>query len=146
MSTETPNSIQEDQDHDTVGNRRRVRTKAVSIDSLFKTIIKSYDIPSRQDVEKLSAQIERLEKLIRQTSGRGYVAASAPNGKEKGDRSEMTASGTVLKVIKSSRSGADFAKIQAKTGFEDKKLRNIIFRLNKIGRIKRKTRGVYIAA
>jgi len=143
MSAETPDSIQEEQIHETASNRRRVRTKPVSIDSLFKTIIKSYDIPSRQDIEKLSAQIDRLEKLIRQTSGRGYVPSA---GKEKGDRSEMTASGTVLKVIKSSRNGADFAKIQAKTGFEDKKLRNIIFRLNKIGRIKRKTRGVYIAA
>lgn len=143
MSTETPNSIQENQASENSSSRRRVRTKPVSIDSLFKTIIKSYDIPSRQDIEKLSAQIDRLEKLIRQTSGRGYVASA---GKEKGDRSEMTASGTVLKVIKNSRNGADFAKIQAKTGFEDKKLRNIIFRLNKIGRIKRKTRGVYIAA
>ncbi len=143
MPTEAPNPMQENQESETIANRRRVRTKPVSIDSLFKTIIKSYDIPSRQDIEKLSAQIDRLEKLIRQTSGRGYAAVP---GKEKGDRSEMTASGTVLKVIKNSRNGADFAKIQAKTGFEDKKLRNIIFRLNKIGRIKRKTRGVYIAA
>lgn len=143
MSTETPNSIQENPASESAANRRRVRTKPVSIDSLFKAIIKGYDIPSRQDIEKLSAQIERLEKLIRQTSGRGYAPTAI---KEKGDRSEMTASGTVLKVIKNSRNGADFAKIQAKTGFEDKKLRNIIFRLNKIGRIKRKTRGVYIAA
>ena len=143
MSTETLNPVSGSQAPENNESRRRVRTKPVSIDTLFKAIIKTYDIPSRQDIEKLSAQIDRLEKIIRQTSGRGYIATS---GKEKSDRSEMTASGTVLKVIKNSRNGADFAKIQAKTGFEDKKLRNIIFRLNKIGRIKRKTRGVYIAA
>ena len=39
-----------------------------------------------------------------------------------------------------------FSDIQAKTGFGDKKIRNIIFRLNKIGKIKRKSRGIYIAA
>jgi DNA-binding transcriptional regulator PaaX len=39
-----------------------------------------------------------------------------------------------------------FAEIQAKTGFDEKKIRNIIFRLNKTGKIKRKTRGIYVAA
>ena len=41
--------------------------------------------------------------------------------------------------------GTDFATIQAKTDFDEKKIRNIIFRLNKIGKIKRKSRGIYIA-
>jgi len=50
-----------------------------------------------------------------------------------------------LDVIKRSKQGTGFADIQAKTGFEEKKIRNIIFRLNKIGKIKRKSRGIYIA-
>jgi DNA-binding transcriptional regulator PaaX len=51
----------------------------------------------------------------------------------------------VFDLIKRSREGLGFADIQAKTGFGDKKIRNIIFRLNKIGKIKRKQRGTYIA-
>jgi hypothetical protein len=39
-----------------------------------------------------------------------------------------------------------FADIKSRTGYEEKKLRNIIFRLNKIGKIKRKERGVYVGA
>ncbi|MBU1170631.1 MAG: hypothetical protein KKD44_13805 [Proteobacteria bacterium] len=118
------------------------KVKSVNVDSMFKAFIKSYDIASRQDVEKVSAKIDRLEKLLKQTSGK---TIKAPGGKEKEivDKSDLTASGAVLKVIRNSRQGADFARIQSKTGFEDKKLRNIIFRLNKIGKIERKTRGIY---
>jgi Fic family protein len=119
------------------------KVKTVNIDAMFKAFIKTYDLSTRQDIEKLSAKIDRLEKLMKQTSGKTIKAAG---GKDKDvlDKSEMTASGAVLKVIRNSRQGADFARIQAKTGFEDKKLRNIIFRLNKIGKIARKSRGIYV--
>ena len=50
----------------------------------------------------------------------------------------------VLGVVKASKKGVCFNDIQAKTGFNDKKLRNIIFRLNKLEKITRKSRGVYI--
>ncbi len=118
--------------------------KTVNLDSMFKAIMKSYDLPSRQDIEKLSAKLDRIEKLIKQTSGGKATKTSGGRTKSSIDRSEMTASGVVLKVVKNSRKGADFSRIQLKTGFEDKKLRNIIFRLNKIGKIKREGRGVYV--
>ena len=51
-----------------------------------------------------------------------------------------------LEVIKRFKKGVGFAEIQARTGFEEKKLRNIIYRLHKMGKIVRKTRGLYIAA
>lgn len=119
--------------------------KTANLDSMFKAVMKSYDLPSKQDIEKLSAKLDRIEKLIKQTSGKAAGAAGS-KAKSSIDRSEMTASGAVLKVIKNSRKGADFSRIQLKTGFEDKKLRNIIFRLNKIGKIKRETRGLYVIA
>ncbi len=119
------------------------KAKAVSVDSMFKAFMKSYEIPSKQDIDKLSAKIDRLEKLIKQSGGKTMKVAAAVDS-EALDKSDLTASGAVLRVIKNSRQGADFARIQAKTGFEDKKLRNIIFRLNKIGKIERKTRGIYV--
>jgi len=118
------------------------KPKGVSVDTVFKTFIKSFEIPSKQDIDKLSAKIDRLEKLIKQSGGKTMKMSSSADG-EVLDKSDLTASGAVLRVIKNSRQGADFARIQAKTGFEDKKLRNIIFRLNKIGKIERKTRGIY---
>lgn len=121
------------------------KVKSVNIDSMFKAFIKTYDLATKQDIEKVSAKLDRLEKLMKQTSGKTLKTVGGKD-KEVIDKSEMTASGAVLKVIRNSRQGADFARIQAKTGFEDKKLRNIIFRLNKIGKIERKTRGIYVSS
>jgi len=65
----------------------------------------------------------------------------APNG-----RTAMTSSDEALEVIKRFKKGVGFANIQARTGFEDKKLRNIIYRLHKMGKIVRQSRGLYIAS
>jgi DNA-binding IclR family transcriptional regulator len=57
----------------------------------------------------------------------------------------VPAADAVLDAIKRSKQGLKFADLQSKTGYPDKKIRNIIFRLNKLGKIKRHTRGVYVA-
>jgi len=56
-----------------------------------------------------------------------------------------TPSDKVLEAIASFKQGATFKKIKLATNFEDKKIRNIIFRLNKLERIKKVKRGVYKA-
>jgi predicted transcriptional regulator of viral defense system len=43
------------------------------------------------------------------------------------------------------RAGLDVGTLKARTGFEDKKLRNIVFRLSKKGQIEKTGRGVYRA-
>ena len=67
------------------------------------------------------------------------VKAPAKKGAAK-----LTATDQVLKIVNTSKKGVDIITIKKKTGFEDKKLRNIIFRANKEGKIKREDRGVYI--
>jgi predicted transcriptional regulator of viral defense system len=58
----------------------------------------------------------------------------------------MTASDTVLEIIKENgENGVNFAEILDKTRFDEKKIRNIVFRLNKLGKIRRKNRGLYVA-
>ena len=51
----------------------------------------------------------------------------------------------VLEAVKKSKRGADMNYIQSKTGYDEKKLRNIVFRLYKLGKIKRVGRGKYLA-
>ena len=57
---------------------------------------------------------------------------------------EPSAMDTVLKVIKRHKKGANILKLKEKTGFPDKKIRNTLYRATKLGKIRRKERGIYI--
>ena len=121
--------------------------KSVSFDAMVKFFIRNYNIPTRRDVDKLNARLDRLEKLIRAStsfSGRSSPAAGAA-GRGPGERSVITATDMVLEVIRSYPQGAGFGDIQAVTGFEGKKIRNVIYRLDKTKKITRKRRGIYVA-
>jgi hypothetical protein len=126
------------------------RGKSVSFDAMIKFFMQYYNIPTRKDIDMLMAKMDRLELLIKSSavSGKGRRTAGIKTARSKTStgKSAMTSSDTALEVIKRFRNGVGFAEIQARTGFADKKLRNIIFRLHKLGKIVRKSRGVYIAS
>jgi hypothetical protein len=121
----------------------RRKGKAVSFDAMVKFFMQNYNIPTKKDVDRLMAKLDRLENLIKAAMESGGYPLKGPVGARK---TAVTAVDMVFDVIKRSRQGLGFADIQAKTGFGDKKIRNIIFRLNKNGKIKRKSRGLYVAA
>jgi predicted transcriptional regulator of viral defense system len=58
----------------------------------------------------------------------------------------MTAADQILRIIKRSRKGVDVPTLRTKTGFNDKKVRNIVFRASKDGKIKKSSRGIYVMA
>lgn len=120
------------------------RGKPVSFDAMVKFFMHAYQIPTKRDIEKLNARLDRIEKLIMNT-----IAAAKTNGNGKNKASDgtapLSASDVVLEVIKRYRDGVDFPEIQLQTGYPDKKLRNILFRLNKLEKIKRVKRGVYVS-
>ena len=125
------------------------RGKSISFDAMVKFFMQNYNIPTKRDVEKLMARMDRLEELIKAmtVSGRRSRIArtdAAKIGTANGG-SMKTASDRVLEVIKASRDGIGFADVRQRIGYEDKKLRNIIFRLNKTGKIRRIRRGIYMA-
>lgn len=110
-----------------------------SFDSLIKTFLTEYKVATTNDVSRIIERLDRIERLISKS------AIDPGRLRKTGDLGRMTsASSVVLSVVKDSKDGVDFSEIKKKTGYDDKKLRNIIFRLNKIARIKRLERGVYI--
>jgi|APHig6443717817_1056837.scaffolds.fasta_scaffold553510_1 hypothetical protein len=120
----------------------RKKGKSISFDAMVKFFMHTYDIPTKRDVDKIMARLERIEALV------AAAPAAAAGGRRKTARRRnggVPAADAVLDAIKRSKQGLKFADLQAKTGFPDKKIRNIIFRLNKLGKIKRHTRGVYVA-
>jgi len=97
-------------------------------------------------LEELIGRMDRLEELILSVAESETDKRLTDKKAVKSKSSAMTASDTVLEVIKKFEDGASFAEIKSRTGFEEKKLRNIIFRLNNTGKIKRKERGIYVAS
>ena len=56
-----------------------------------------------------------------------------------------TATDTVLSIIKRSKKGINTATLEKKTNFDAIKVRNIIFRLKRQGKVKSSSRGMYVA-
>ena len=123
--------------------------KSVSFDAMIKFFLKNYDIPTKRDIEKLAIRLDSLEKLIvaQQTpGGRRRISGRGAKRKSSSGRSSMTAADSTLEIIKRFKRGVSFVDIQIRTGFDEIKLRNIIYRLDKLGKITRKRRGIYMAS
>ena len=59
---------------------------------------------------------------------------------------QTTATDQILRIIKRFKKGVDVPTLKQKTGFDDKKVRNIVFRASKEGKIKKSGRGIYVGA
>jgi hypothetical protein len=137
-------------------DRITVPTKK-EIDRLIKKTEKSLSslkVPTRDEFDKLAKRVDALEKALKAKKGARTVrkpekavkkAAVKRKRAAKGKR-QVTNSEKVLRVIKRNRAGVDVGTLKARTGLEDKKIRDIVFRLSKQGKIKRTGRGVYKAA
>jgi len=138
-------SVKQKEDHMT-----RKKGKSVSFDAMVKFFMQYYNIPTKKDVEKLMDRMDRLEKAIRSfeiyAKRRSTPSVKSANATVAAEKSSITSSDLTLEVIRRFKKGVGFSEIQDRTGFGEKKLRNIIYRLHKMGKIVRKERGVYIAA
>ena len=95
-----------------------------------------------QKTEKMTKRLEKLEKAQAAKKPKAKAAKKAVAKKP----AKLSASGTVLAIIKKSRKGIDKAALIKKTGFEDKKIRDITYRLRKQGKINRDLKGLYVKA
>jgi hypothetical protein len=121
----------------------RKRGKGISFDAMVKFFMQNYNIPTKKDVDRIMTKLDRLENLIMAGMASGGYPVTGKMGRRK---TAVTAVDMVFETIKRSPNGLGFADIQAKTGFGEKKIRNIIYRLNKTDKIKRKSRGIYVSA
>jgi hypothetical protein len=117
------------------------RGKPISFDAMVKFFMKNYEIPTKSDMDRIMARLDHLEALLTATPASSKKRRAAGR-----TGNAATANDSVLLVIKRSRQGVGLADIQAKTGYDAKKIRNILYRLHKTGKIQRKNRGVYTAA
>ena len=100
-------------------------------------------------LEKLIKAVEKSEKAKvpkapKAKAVKAKPAKKAPKAPAKKKAVKDTATDQVLKIINRLKRGVDTATLMKKTGFDERKVRNIIFKTFKQGKIKRADRGIYI--
>jgi hypothetical protein len=120
------------------------------------TVLKKELQAVRREIKSLEKKIQKLRQAAA-GGGKDRHGTSAKTFKVKRAKStatkprtgtekplQMTAAAQILKIIKRSRKGVDVPTLKTKTGFDDKKVRNIVFRASKEGKIKKSSRGIYV--
>ena len=107
-----------------------------------------------RDLQSLQRQFKALEKnMDKLIAAAGKIekpkaAKKAPAKKAPATKraAKPTATDQVLGIIKRSKKGVNIKTLMDKTGFNNKKVTNILQRTYKQGKIKRVGKGVYVGA
>jgi putative endonuclease len=121
--------------------RKDLQSLQKEIKSLEKKMKKM--IAAIEKVEKPKAAKKATPKSVKAKVTKKAPAKTAPVKKKP---AMPTATEQVLKIINRSKKGVDVATLVKKTGFDLKKVRNILARTYKMGKIKRAGKGVYVGA
>jgi hypothetical protein len=100
-------------------------------------------------VENLIKAVEKSEKATVTKASKAKVIKATPAKKAsiapvKKKAGTVTATDQVLKIINRSKKGVDTATLMIKTGFDRKKVTNILQRTFKQGKIQRLDKGIYV--
>ena len=109
---------------------------------------------TKKDLQALEKDIKALEKKMEkliaaaQKDEKAKATKKAPAKKAslKKKTTQLTATDQVLKIINRSKKGVNAATLMTKTGFNQKKISNIIQRIYKQGKITRVGKGIYMRA
>lgn len=129
------------------------------LETFFKTVGEGL----RTLAQGVNAIAEKLEGLADVRNGQRYkpgtkhkpdreAKAETPKAKTAGESAKKTtprgkkgtaASDIVYEIFNSAKGPVDFAILVEKTGFEKRKLHNILYRLKSQGKVKSVSKGVY---
>lgn len=103
-----------------------------------------------KELKALAKKVDRLVvavgKLEKTKPARKPVAKRVAAKKPAAKKPAKTAVDTVFGIIKRYKKGVSAAKLMERTGFEDYKIHNIVYKLKNQGKIKSVGRGVYLKA
>ena len=98
-------------------------------------------------LDRLLKTVEKGEKPKAKPTKKATAAkVPAKKAPAKKKAAQPTATDKILKIIRGSKKGVDAPTLVKKTGFNQKKVRNILFRTYKQGKIKRIDKGIYTGA
>jgi len=103
-----------------------------------------------EKLEKLIMAVEKTETKVAKSSKAKAVQAKsvkkAPKAPAKKKAVKVTAIDQILNIINKSKKGVNAATLMKKTGFNQKKVTNILHRSFKAGKVKRADKGIYVGA
>jgi hypothetical protein len=97
-------------------------------------------------LEKLIAAVEKSQTQVNKAPKAKAVKAKAKKAPVTKKATKVTATDQVLDIINRSKNGVNTATLMKKTGFNQKKVTNILQRTFKAGKIKRAAKGIYVGA
>ncbi|MBE9580284.1 MAG: hypothetical protein IMF18_01535 [Proteobacteria bacterium] len=120
---------------------KELKTLARKTEALAKKVDK---LEKTQAAKKPKAKTKAKAKkaVVKKKSPTKKKAAQRTTAKKK--VAKPTATDQVLQVITRAKKGVDVPGLMKKTGFDEKKVRNIVTRAFMLKKIKRTGRGVYI--
>ncbi len=112
----------------------------------MKDVIKDLKKLTRT-AERMAIKLEKLEKTSTEKAKKAAKPATAKKAPAKKPASrkatKMSASDTILNIIKNRKTPIDTVTLKNKTGFKDNNIRMIVYRLKKRGEIRSVRKGVY---
>lgn len=122
----------------------RKKGKSPSFDAMIKFFIKRYEIPTRKDFDQLMIRIDQIEKLIREDAMNVQKDLRLTNNETQESKVTISAAFQVVyDAINQLDKPVTVNEIMNLTGYGPKKIRNILYRLGKMGKIIRAGRGLY---
>jgi hypothetical protein len=110
----------------------------------------------KKDLTAISKKLETLLKAVEKSEKatatkapkakavKATPAKMAPKAPAKKKAVKVTATDEILKIINRSKKGVNTSALMEKTGFNQKKVTNILNRTFKQGKIKRVDKGIYV--
>ena len=127
--------------------KRDIKALEKKLEKLLKAhepMPKAKKVTKKKAVKK--AKVVKKAAAKKAPAKKKAAARKAPAKKAVAEKktSEVTATDKILQIVNRSKKGVDVPTLKKKTGFDDKKVRNIVFRASKEGKIKKSGRGIYV--
>ncbi|MEX1327239.1 MAG: SWIM zinc finger family protein [Desulfobacterales bacterium] len=127
--------------------------RKVKIDDLIQQTLKDQSYKLLEKAEKMSsgkiAESDLSDMFgidMEETMDLDFSKTPKKKPAAKRKMATLTDTAKLINVIKRSKKGLDVATLKQKTGFDEKKIRNMIYRAHKEGKIRRVGRGIYMGA
>lgn len=121
----------------------KVEQLGKALDKAAKSAISSKTV-AKKDVKKAVAKKAPSKKKALPKKASARKTTSNPKADSKAETDSSTAIETVVGIIQKSKSGVNVETLISKTGYDAKKISNLVYKAKKRGDIKSGAKGIYV--